>query len=51
MSTPDENAPKSRTEPPPLDTAEEPPREPRTPGREAMEKALRESGKKLDDLV
>ncbi|WP_336205638.1 hypothetical protein [Nonomuraea sp. LPB2021202275-12-8] len=53
MSTPDENRPKTDTEPL-LDANaddQEPVEEPRTPGRAAMEQALRESGKKLDDLT
>lgn len=53
MSTPDENAPKTDTEPL-LDAAQddqEPVEEPRTPGRQAMEDALKESGKNLDDLT
>lgn len=57
MSTPDENPPRTDEEPL-LEAAEddgepveEPGREPRTQGREAMERALRASGKKLGDLT
>ncbi len=53
MSTPDENVPESDSEPL-LEAAgddREPVEEPRTPGRVAMEAALRESGKNLADLT
>lgn len=52
MSTPDENVPESDTEPL-LDAEDdqEPVEEPRTPGRVAMEAALKASGKALDDLT
>jgi hypothetical protein len=53
MSRPDENVPESDTEPL-LEAAgddQEPVEEPRTPGRVAMEAALKASGKALDDLT
>ncbi|MDA0633205.1 hypothetical protein ACQEUU_26890 [Nonomuraea sp. CA-218870] len=57
MSTPDENAPKTDTEPlleaaqDDQEPVEEPGTEPRTQAGQAMRRAMRESGKNLDDLT
>ncbi|NBE96620.1 MULTISPECIES: hypothetical protein [Nonomuraea] len=56
MSSPDENAPKTDTEPR-LDAAKRParraarPEEPKPAGRKALEQALLEAGKELKDLT